>query len=87
MDTFIGSTDRGKEGSRGRGRKKRREERRGLVMGPGLCRPVALLMRPSQIAAYQITHNHQGQGLMNAVMAHQSRLLPAVKTLVNNSAG
>lgn len=56
-------------------------------MGPGRCRPLALLMRPSQIAAYQITHNHRGQGLMNAVVAHQSRLLPALKTLVNNSAG
>lgn len=56
-------------------------------MGPGQCRPVALLMRPSQTAAYQITHNHQGQGLMNAVMAHQSRLLPALKTLVNNRLG
>lgn len=87
MDTFIGSTDRGKEGSRGRGREKPREKKRGIVMGPGRCRPVALLMRPSQIAAYQITHNHRGQGLMNAVVAHQSRLLPALKTLVNNSAG
>lgn len=87
MDTFIGSTDRGNEGSRGRGREKRREKERGLVMGPGRCRPVALLMRPCQIAAYQITHNHRGQRLMNAVVTHQSRLLPALKTLVNNSAG
>lgn len=87
MDTFIGSTDRGKEGLRGRGMEKRSEKKRGVVMGPGQCRPVALLMQPSQIAAYQITHNHQGQGLMNAVVAHQSRLLPVLKTLVNNSAG
>lgn len=87
MDTFIGSTDRGIEGERRRGRGKRREKRRGLVMGPGRCRPVTLLMRPSRIAAYQITHNHRGQGLTNAVMAHQNRLLPVLKTLVNNSAG
>ena len=72
---------------RERGREKQREKKRGVVMGPGQCRPVALLMQPSQIAAYQITYNHQGQGLMNAVVAHQSRLLPALKTLVNNSTG
>lgn len=87
MDTFIGSTDRGIEGERRRGRGKQREKRRGLVMGPGRCRPVTLLMRPSQIAAYQITHNHWGQGLTNAVVALQNRLLPVLKTLVNNSAG
>lgn len=56
-------------------------------MGPGRCRPVTLLMRPSQIAAYQITHNHLGQGLTNAVVALQNRLLPVLKTLVNNSTG
>lgn len=59
MDTFIGSTER--EGWRGRGRAKHREERRGLIMAPDRCRTVTLLMRTSQIAAYQITHNHWGQ--------------------------
>lgn len=56
-------------------------------MGPGRCRPVTLIMRPNQTAAYQITHNHRGQGLTNAVAALQNRLLPVLKTLVNNSLG
>lgn len=59
MDTFIGSTDR--------------EKKRRAVMGPGQCRSVALLMRSSQKVAYRITHHHWGQGLMNAVMAHEGR--------------
>lgn len=58
-----------------------------FVMGTGQGSSLPLLMWPSQIAPYQITDNHLGQGIMKAVTAHQSRLLPVLKTLVNNSTG
>lgn len=86
MDTFIGSTKKGRE-SRGRGRENHREERRGFIMVPDRCGPVTLLMRTSQIAAYQITHNHRGQRLTNVVTTCQHGFSPVLKTLVNNSTG